>query len=378
MDTKQQTTAPLTRREAREIERRTGVRPVAAPEVPAAFAATPSVPVALEEATGEIERNAVASLVSVVPTDIIDRGAMAEGLRAAAEEAGVAGRMTIRAAKPAALVAKSRRRTAVASFAVAASALAVVAGTVPAVQAQNADQAAAHAADLAAAADAAAAAEQQAAAPAPAVADRVITDVVEAPATVVDRAGGEGDSTSSAVEALPEPEPEPEPAPAPAPAPEPTTTGGVSTGTSTDSSTETAVGGTSSTAEYAAVFPMPGGVMNEGFGTRGGGHHGLDIVMASGSTCGADLVAVESGTVTSAAVTGGYGNAVTIKLDSGVEVLYGHLTSYAVSTGQHVSAGQTIGYAGTTGNSTGCHLHFEVHESGSAINPQPWLAARGL
>ncbi|MFB9074120.1 M23 family metallopeptidase [Citricoccus parietis] len=48
---------------------------------------------------------------------------------------------------------------------------------------------------------------------------------------------------------------------------------------------------------------------------------------------------------------------------------YHHMTRYIVSPGQNVKRGQIIGYTGTTGNSTGCHLHFETILDGQAVNP---------
>ena len=52
---------------------------------------------------------------------------------------------------------------------------------------------------------------------------------------------------------------------------------------------------------------------------------------------------------------------------------YAHMSSVAVSTGQYVTAGTIIGYEGNTGNSFGAHLHFEVYENGTRVNPARFL-----
>ena len=52
---------------------------------------------------------------------------------------------------------------------------------------------------------------------------------------------------------------------------------------------------------------------------------------------------------------------------------YAHLSSVAVSTGQYVTAGTIIGYEGDTGNAYGPHLHFEVYENGSRVDPALFL-----
>ena len=59
-----------------------------------------------------------------------------------------------------------------------------------------------------------------------------------------------------------------------------------------------------------------------------------------------------------------------------------------VVEGQQVATGQVLGYVGTSGNSSGPHLHFEVHVRREALNnrkevyepvdPVPFLAQRGV
>lgn len=57
----------------------------------------------------------------------------------------------------------------------------------------------------------------------------------------------------------------------------------------------------------------------------------------------------------------GYGYYLIITHSNGWETLYAHLASISVGVGATVKQGQRIGLKGTTGNSTGIHLHFEVH-----------------
>jgi murein DD-endopeptidase MepM/ murein hydrolase activator NlpD len=55
----------------------------------------------------------------------------------------------------------------------------------------------------------------------------------------------------------------------------------------------------------------------------------------------------------------------------------------AVRVGQGVTVGQPIGLVGTSGNSSGPHLHLEIHTGfpateSNAIDPVPFLASRGV
>lgn len=87
------------------------------------------------------------------------------------------------------------------------------------------------------------------------------------------------------------------------------------------------------------------------------------------------------GTVTKAGDVGdGYGISVVIDHGNGYLTHYAHLSTTRVSVGEKVSTGQTIGLEGSTGDSTGPHLHFEVHQGQmwNQIDPAPFLRARGI
>ncbi|MEU4265694.1 M23 family metallopeptidase [Streptomyces argenteolus] len=106
-----------------------------------------------------------------------------------------------------------------------------------------------------------------------------------------------------------------------------------------------------------------------------GYHTGLDFAAPTGTP----IKAVHSGTVKSAGWSGSYGYHTVLELDDGTEVSYSHQSSMNVTAGQKVNTGDTIGRVGSTGNSTGPHLHLEVHTAdGSAIDPMNWLRSKGL
>jgi len=110
------------------------------------------------------------------------------------------------------------------------------------------------------------------------------------------------------------------------------------------------------------------------YGTGGYMHTGIDF----GAACGTPVYAAASGTVTVAGWTNlGGGNTVMIShgvvQGNSLTTVYYHNTSVVVSVGQQVSQGQLIAYSGTTGNSTGCHAHFETWLNGTAVDPMTLL-----
>lgn len=123
--------------------------------------------------------------------------------------------------------------------------------------------------------------------------------------------------------------------------------------------------------EYA--WPTEGGYISSSQGQRWGrAHKGVDIARTDRSTS-PPIYAAESGTVKSAGTMNGYGNTVVIDHGNGMETLYGHMSSIKASSGQKVERGQQIGVMGQTGNSTGIHLHFEVHKNGNVMNPLGYI-----
>ncbi|WP_262706057.1 MULTISPECIES: M23 family metallopeptidase [Streptomyces] len=102
-------------------------------------------------------------------------------------------------------------------------------------------------------------------------------------------------------------------------------------------------------------------------------HTGLDFPVPMNTP----VMAVTDGTV-EAKWNPFYGNMVIISAPDGTETWYCHLASAKIRAGQ-VKAGKVIAYAGSSGNSSGPHLHLEVHPGGGdAIDPLTWLRSHGL
>ncbi|MGR3936381.1 M23 family metallopeptidase [Streptomyces sp. BRA346] len=102
-------------------------------------------------------------------------------------------------------------------------------------------------------------------------------------------------------------------------------------------------------------------------------HSGIDFPVSEGTP----VMAATDGTVRTQ-WNDAFGNMVILTAPDGTETWYCHLSSAKIRSGS-VKAGDTIAYSGNSGNSTGPHLHFEVHPGGGdAVDPLPWLQSHGL
>ncbi|MEU2665899.1 M23 family metallopeptidase [Micromonospora sp. DT46] len=142
--------------------------------------------------------------------------------------------------------------------------------------------------------------------------------------------------------------------------------------------------------------PIPGGV-GSGFQTASRPtHNGVDIAAPKGtdirvaatgrvliSRCDPDKSGRRTCNVDGWPNKGGCGWFVDVLHAGGFITRYCHMVSKPrVKVGQLVEAGTVIGEVGSSGNSSGPHLHFEVHEdedrsSRGAIDPVPFMRSRG-
>ncbi|MFN3632414.1 MULTISPECIES: murein hydrolase activator EnvC family protein [Exiguobacterium] len=154
-------------------------------------------------------------------------------------------------------------------------------------------------------------------------------------------------------------------------------------GSSSNSGSSASTAPVASAPASGGMFQRPAsGRLSQGWGPASGAngysfHNGLDIA----GPVGTPIYAAQTGTVLRAGWGGAYGNHVMIAHVINGQVwttVYAHMSSVSVSAGQRVSQGQNLGGMGSTGNSTGSHLHFEIHRggysyssssAGSTVNP---------
>ena len=162
---------------------------------------------------------------------------------------------------------------------------------------------------------------------------------------------------------------------------------GVSTGLKAGTGNQVCSGGTL----------VPGAVNDHGWATPGAGpitsRYGMRVDPVSGAFtrlhagvdleaggCGGPIWAAHDGTVSFAGLWSDGGGVIAVDHGSGVVTRYLHMyaSGILVRVGDHVSAGQQIARVGDSGNSTACHLHYEVMVDGKNIDPEPFMIAAGI
>lgn len=130
-------------------------------------------------------------------------------------------------------------------------------------------------------------------------------------------------------------------------------------------------------------FMIPAtGRLSQGFGPASGQfgysfHNGIDIA----AKVGTPIYAAADGKVIDVKASGPYGKHVFIEHNLNGQkwtTVYAHMHKIEVKEGQALLQGEGIGQIGNTGNSSGPHLHFEVHQgkygyssssAGNTVNP---------
>ena len=131
---------------------------------------------------------------------------------------------------------------------------------------------------------------------------------------------------------------------------------------------------------FAYASPLPGAAVSSFFGYREhpvqgeeSFHYGVDLAADSGTpvTCFAD------GSVTAVGESNSYGKYLIVAHEGGYATLYAHCSAVTVSSGSAVEKGQEVAKVGETGIATGPHLHFELHDGSTYLNPIYYVVSAG-
>ncbi|MCC7165499.1 MAG: peptidoglycan DD-metalloendopeptidase family protein [Anaerolineae bacterium] len=102
-------------------------------------------------------------------------------------------------------------------------------------------------------------------------------------------------------------------------------------------------------------------------------HNGIDIAVPLATPT---LSTMNGRVIGAGFFSGGYGYMVRIQ-NGPWEVWFEHLSRVEVALGDMVSIGQRIGLSGDSGDSTGPHVHYEVHYNGYPVDPIRQLTDNG-
>mgnify|MGYP004528751189 FL=1 len=113
---------------------------------------------------------------------------------------------------------------------------------------------------------------------------------------------------------------------------------------------------------------------------KSGVHNGLDLGWNSNyygkeqpiyASASGTIIELKNDYTTTDSTGSSYGNYVKIKHDNNLFTLYAHLKTNSIpyKIGDTVKQGTQIGIMGNTGRSNGNHLHFEIFEGTTKVNP---------
>jgi murein DD-endopeptidase MepM/ murein hydrolase activator NlpD len=114
-------------------------------------------------------------------------------------------------------------------------------------------------------------------------------------------------------------------------------------------------------------WPLEAGIVSSEFGERWGKmHKGIDIA----ADVGEPVYAIAPGEVIYAGSgLRGYGNVIILRHDRQRTSLYAHNSALTVKQGDLVAQGSVVALLGNTGHSTGPHVHFEIRDGDTPVNP---------
>ena len=120
-------------------------------------------------------------------------------------------------------------------------------------------------------------------------------------------------------------------------------------------------------------------MVTSGFGLRNhpldGGekfHYGVDL----GAGAGEDIRAAEAGEAVEVGADANYGNYILLRHGERIYTLYAHCESLLIAQGDTVQKGQVIAKVGETGGATGPHLHFEIRDEDTWLDPAEFITFR--
>jgi murein DD-endopeptidase MepM/ murein hydrolase activator NlpD len=126
------------------------------------------------------------------------------------------------------------------------------------------------------------------------------------------------------------------------------------------------------TAYTSQVLPAPYpalGTITQGY-NPGDGHYGIDIATLSGTM----IRSIAEGVVISAEWTMNYGNVIYIQHKNGYLTIFKHVFNPSRKVGDFVQKGAILGSVTESGLiSSGPHLHFEIWQNGTPLNPLNYL-----